>query len=146
MPEAPRLRCRERADGASSGRLTLPPAAEVWYRAWKSSMFHFTNKDGHDAVASQPDWVFEASQPPPPEHPFGAYFTTLLPSTIKLASRLRIPRAKITYFFEFMDDGKLRPLPGGRGAYVFYSPTDYTVERPRQLDHGPSSKKGGVAS
>lgn len=109
-------------------------------------MFHYTDKAGHDVVASQPDWVFHASRPPPLEHPVGAYFTTLLPSTVKLACRLRIPRVKITYFFEFAEDEKLRPLPGGRGAYVFYSPVDYIVSNERQMDHGPSSKRGGIAA
>lgn len=100
------------------------------------AVHHFTNKDGFDSIRSQPDWTFEASEPPG-DHPRGAYFTTLPPATKGLAKRLRIPRRKTAFYFSFIDDGMLLPLRGGRGAYVFYSPTDYVVGPGRQIAHGP---------
>jgi len=98
---------------------------------------HFTNRVGFDAIRSQVDWLFRASTPPG-SHPYGAYFTTLRPGTKKLAKRLGVPRTKIAYYFSFDGGGELLPLPGGRGAYVFYSPSDYSVPRARQGPHGPT--------
>jgi hypothetical protein len=100
------------------------------------SMYHYTDEDGYKAIKSQVVWRFVASQPPG-NHPFGAYFTTLGRNTPNLAQRLRIPRSKVEYVFEFVDVGDLKPLPGGRGQYIFYSPTDYLVDQPRQLYSGP---------
>jgi hypothetical protein len=94
-------------------------------------MNHFTDQTGYNAIRSQTIWRFLANQPPG-NHPFGAYFTTLAPGTPNLAARLRIPNAKLQFVFEFLDVGDLTPLPGGRGRYVFYCPTDYTVDQPRQ--------------
>lgn len=99
------------------------------------SMFHYTDLAGYNAISSQVVWHFLAGQPPG-DHPFGAYFTTLGRTTKNLAQKLRIPKSKIGYFFEFIDIGDLTPLPGGRGEYIFYSPIDYDVDVPRQLDHG----------
>ncbi len=98
-------------------------------------MFHYTDKSGYNAIVSQVVWRFKASQPPG-KHPFGAYFTTLGADTRNLASRLRISRPKVAYFFRFTDVGDLLPLPGDRGEYVFYSATDYLVGPERQEDHG----------
>ncbi len=98
-------------------------------------MHHYTDKDGYNVIGSQPTWRFVAGQPPG-EHPFGAYFTTLAPETPHLAKRLRIPRTKLAYRFEFTGSQGLAPLEGGRGAYVFFSPVDYLVEPPRQVYHG----------
>ncbi len=100
-------------------------------------LFHYTDKTAFDAIRSQVVWHFVASQPPG-VHPFGAYFTTLAlgRQTKNLAQRLRIPRNKVAFFFEFSDNGDLTPLPGGRGQFIFYSPTDYDVDQPRQIDHG----------
>ena len=50
-------------------------------------MFPFTDKPAYDDIAPQPDWLFKASQPPPAEHPFGAYFTTLEPATGAVLTR-----------------------------------------------------------
>jgi len=96
---------------------------------------HYTDKEGFNGIASQPAWVFLARRPPG-DHPVGAYFTSLGPETRHLAKRLRIPRSKLAYRFEVDGAGDLVPLPGGRGAYISYSPVDYTVERPRQVFHG----------
>lgn len=98
-------------------------------------MHHYTDKPSWNAIRSQVDWTFSASQPPG-EHPFGAYFTTLHPTTPNLAARLRIPKAKTEYVFCFIDVGDLTPLPGGRGTFIFYFPGDYVVAQPRQLSSG----------
>jgi hypothetical protein len=99
------------------------------------SLFHYTDKVGYDAIRSTVVWHFLATQPPG-QHPFGAYFTTLGRNTKNLAKRLRIPRGKVAFFFEFTDIGDLTPLPGGRGQFIFYSPADYDVDQPQQIDHG----------
>jgi hypothetical protein len=103
-----------------------------------SSMFHYTDSDGHKALHSSPEWLFRAAQPPgdPKAHPFGAYFTDLSDDEPLLANKLRIPRRKLHYVFEFVDRGDLRPLPGGRGRNIFYSPVDYKVDPERQLRSG----------
>lgn len=98
-------------------------------------MYHYTDKEGYDAIRSQPVWKFKAAQPPG-DHPFGAFFTTLGPDTRNLAKRLGIPRRKLAYFFCFRDAGDLKRLPGDRGDVVFYSPKDYEVSADRQIDHG----------
>jgi hypothetical protein len=98
-------------------------------------MNHFTNRTGYNAIGSQKDWCFEASDPPA-DHPTGAYFTTLSPQAPNLAVRLRIPREKLEFVFGFHDAGDLRPLQGGRGTYIFYSPTDYVVVEARQQFKG----------
>lgn len=102
-------------------------------------LFHFTDASGFKAIGSQPDWFFKASQPPG-NHPFGAYFTTLGPDTINLAKRLRIPREKLAFVFCFDDASDLLPLPGGRGTFIVYSPTDYliTAASGRQHTSGPT--------
>ena len=99
------------------------------------SLVHYTDQVGYNAIASQVVWHFLAGQPPG-QHPFGAYFTPLGRSTKNLAQRLRIPKAKLAFFFEFTDVGDLTPLPGGRGQFIFYSPKDYDVDQPRQINHG----------
>lgn len=99
------------------------------------AMNHFTNKAGHDAIGSQPNWCFEARKPPG-DHPVGAYFTTLDSKTPNLAVKLRIPREKLEFVFCFSDAGDLLRLPGGRGAYIFYSPEDYVVSEARQQYKG----------
>ncbi len=97
---------------------------------------HFTDQAGYNAITGQRDWVFRANKPPG-NHPFGAYFTNLPPGTPNLANRLRIPRAKLTHYFAFVErPGDFIPLLGGRGQFVSYSKTDYTVEVERQVASG----------
>jgi hypothetical protein len=98
-------------------------------------MNHFTDKPGYDAISSQPVWCFKASLPPG-GHPHGAYFTTLSCAAPNLATRLRIPREKLAFWFQFTDAGDLMPLRGGRGAYIFYSPADYLVSQERRQHQG----------
>jgi hypothetical protein len=98
-------------------------------------MNHYTDSTGAKAIGSQPDWVFKAYQPPG-DHPFGAFFTTLAPNAPNLSARLGIPRERLTFLFEFTDRGDLIQLRGGRGKYVLYSPTDYTVTKDRQVSKG----------
>jgi hypothetical protein len=100
-------------------------------------LFHYTDGDGFDAIRASPIWVFKAAQAPG-NHPRGAYFTTLGPGTTNLTKRLRIPKAKIAFVFCFSNGSDLRPLEGGRGAFIFYSSDDYAVEKSRQIDHGLS--------
>lgn len=98
-------------------------------------MHHYTNLASYNAIRASTVWRFIAGQPPG-NHPFGAYFTTLPPGTPNLAKKLRIPASKLGYVFIFVDVGDLTPLPGGRGAYIFYSPIDYHVVEDRQIYHG----------
>lgn len=98
-------------------------------------MFHYSDKDGYNAIVSQPTWLFLTDQPPG-DHPFGAYFTDLPPDSKNLSNRLRLPRRKVKWYFEFVDLGDFIALPGSRGNYVYYSSGDYPVERERQRNHG----------
>jgi hypothetical protein len=102
----------------------------------EDALFHYTDGDGFDAIRSQPIWVFKAAQPPG-DHPRGAYFTTLKPDVPNLAKRLRVPKDKIGFVFCFTDASDLKPLEGARGAFIFYSPGDYSVDQSRQVDQGP---------
>ena len=102
-------------------------------------MFHYTNGDGFDAIRSQSIWVFKAAQPPG-DHPRGAYFTTLRPDSVNLAKRLRVPKVKTEFVYCFSNGSDLKALEGGRGAFIFYSPDDYLVDKSRQVHHGPSQE------
>lgn len=96
-------------------------------------MFHFTNKIGFNAIHSQTNWLFKASKPPC-ENPTGAYFTTYPEGTPGLATKLRIPREKLSYVFSFGDVGDLLPIRGDRGRHIYYSPLDYKVVPERQIE------------
>lgn len=100
-------------------------------------MNHFTDRKGYNAIVAAPTWRFRASTPPA-GHPFGAYFTKLAPNTIHLAKKLRIPKDKLECMFSFVDLGDLLPIEGGRGKFIFYSPSDYSVTKDRQIYHGDS--------
>lgn len=97
-------------------------------------MLHYTNSEGHKAIASQTTWRFKAAQPPG-DRPFGAYFTSLRPCR-NLCARLRIPKEKTQYVFCFSREDGLCRLEGGRGDYVWYSPEDYYVLQPDQEYNG----------
>lgn len=100
-------------------------------------MFHYMDKEANNAIRSQPVWRFRVSKPPG-DHPEGAYFTTLPPGTRNLGKRLFVRgcREKLEFVFHFSGNQGLRPLPGDRGTWIFYSPTDYPVEQSRQIAHG----------
>jgi hypothetical protein len=102
-------------------------------------MLHYTDDSGYKAISSQPVWRFRVSKPPG-DHPAAAYFTTLGPGTRNLAIRLRVPRSKLEYVFAFNSQEGLRPLEGGRGQYIFWSPVDYNVDRPRQVYNGATER------
>lgn len=99
-------------------------------------MNHYTDRQGYNSIRAQPIWLFFALQPPPEDHPVGAYFTSLPRDTPKLAKKLLISRDKVKYVFTFVDVGDLKPLRGGRGNFIFYSPEDYPVAEDRQQFHG----------
>jgi hypothetical protein len=103
-------------------------------------LFHYTNDKGYKAISSQVTWIFVASKPPS-EHPKAAYFTSLPPGTRNLAKRLFIRGCgeKVAFVFCFSGGEDLIPLVGGRGAFIFYSTTDYAVEPDRQGPHGATS-------
>jgi hypothetical protein len=87
-------------------------------------------------------WLFKAGQPPPRDHPVGAYFTSLSPSPEKrraLAKKLFIPRRKCEFLFAFSGRQGLLPLEGDRGEFVFYSPVDYPVQKDRQRFEGAAA-------
>ena len=98
-------------------------------------MFHYTDSKGHKAISSQVDWTFKASQPPG-DHERGAYFTTLRLSDNRFSARTRIPKIKQEFVFVFRGQEGLLPTEGGRGAYIFWTPADYVVERQRQVYDG----------
>jgi hypothetical protein len=97
------------------------------------TMFHYTNQNSFNSIRSQVIWTFKAHKPPC-DNPAGAYFTNLSETTPLLAAKLRIPRDKIAFIFSFIDVNDLRPLPGGRGKFIFFSPNDYKVMFERQLE------------
>lgn len=103
-------------------------------------IYHYSDRTGYNGIRATVDWCFRAEQPAPADHPFGAYFTTLPRDTINLALRLRIPLDKTQFFFSFADSGDLKPLRGGRGRYVWYSPQDYIVDQSRQRDSGETNQ------
>lgn len=75
-------------------------------------MNHFTDQAGYNSIRAAVVWRFVAAQPPG-NHPFGAYFTSLSRGSRNIAQRLRIPKSKIEYVFEFADIGDLTSLPEG---------------------------------
>lgn len=100
-------------------------------------MFHYTDKDGWNAVRSQPVWRFKAHQPRDPKRPYGAYFTDIEPSPANLRTlykRIRVPKAKQEFVFWFEGDFGLIQLDDGRGRdrRIWFSAVDYDVEESRQ--------------
>lgn len=113
------------------------------------NIFHYTDKDGWNAIRSQTTWRFEASQPRDPARPVGAYFTDIEPTEANLRTlhkRLRVPRIKQEYVFWFTGTEGLTQINDGRGRdrRIFFSPVDYEVARERQRYAGltePLSEK-----
>ena len=100
-------------------------------------MFHYTDEKGYKAISSQPTWLFKAFKPAG-DRPKGAYFTDLPPGTKNLGKRLFVRGCadKTKFVFRFSGGEDLERLPGGRGDYIFFSKTDYPVEKDRQQEHG----------
>ena len=103
-------------------------------------MNHFTDKDGFNAIRSQPTWLFKAEQPRSPSSPVGAYFTTYEATEPNLSKKIFVPAVKLAFVFKFTPPTALVPLPGGRGRLktIFYSPVDYPVDRAHQLEAIPT--------
>ena len=104
-------------------------------------LFHYTDRAGYNAIVASSPWRFRAGQPPG-EHEVGAYFTRYDPP--RPLYKLGIPAEKREYLFCFADLGDLRPIRGGRGAYVVYSPTDYEVGVSHQVYHGATADYPGA--
>lgn len=107
-------------------------------------MFHYTDKDGWNAIRSPVDWLFKISQPRDPDRPKGAYFTDIEPSPESLRvlyKKIRVPRSKQEYVFQFLGADGLTQLNEGRGRdrRIFFSPVDYAVARDRQEYEGSSA-------
>ncbi len=106
-----------------------------------TNVFHYCNKSGWDGIRSQKIWVFKASQPKAKDRPVGAYFTDIEPTKDNLRTlhkRIRIPKKKRAYLFYFTGMEGLAQLNDGRGRdkRIFYSSTDYSVSKERQLFNG----------
>ncbi|MGO8898849.1 MAG: HYD1 signature containing ADP-ribosyltransferase family protein [Isosphaeraceae bacterium] len=101
------------------------------------NLFHYTDKDGWNAIRSQQTWCFKASQPVDPNRPAGAYFTDIEPDALNLRTlhkRIRVPKSKQEYVFSFVGNDGLKQLNGGRGRdrRIYFSPVDYDVIEERQ--------------
>lgn len=104
-------------------------------------MFHYTDKTGWNAIRSQIDWLFKVSRPKDPDRPAGAYFTDLEPSTENLRvlhKKVRVPREKQEYVFQFKGADGLTQLNNGTGRdkRIFFSAVDYQVIKTRQEYEG----------
>lgn len=100
-----------------------------------STMNHFTDRKGWNGIRAASPWCFRAHRQRG-GRPTGAYFTTLFPTDANFYSVTRVPVAKRNYRLTFVDVGDLRKRRGPLGRYVFYSRTDYFVEKPRQQYEG----------
>ena len=114
-------------------------------------LFHYTDKVGWNGIRSQIDWSFRAGQPHDPTRPVGAYFTDISPDpeTLRtLHKRLRVPKSKQEYVFNFRDETALVKLNGGSGRdkRIYFSSVDYLVVADRQIYHGPTTDipQGGL--
>jgi hypothetical protein len=110
----------------------------------RPNIFHYTDKDGWNAIRSQAAWRFKAIQPRASERPAGAYFTDIEPTQANLRTlfkRIRVPKPKQDYVFWFLGADGLQQLNGGRGRdkRIFYSPVDYEVIQERQK-HGDATE------
>lgn len=106
--------------------------------------FHYTDQDGWNAIRSQKEWPFKASQPKAPDRPAGAYFTDIEPTEQNLRTlhkRIRVPKVKQEFVFWFVGREGLSQLFGGRGRdkRIYFSPVDYHVPEARQR-HGDKTE------
>jgi hypothetical protein len=101
-------------------------------------MFHYTDKEGWNAIRSQRIWLFRVSQPWDPKRPKRVYFTDIEPSPEHLRvlyKKVRVPREKQEYVFQFKGADGLTQLNGGigRDKRIYFSPVNYEVVETRQL-------------
>jgi hypothetical protein len=94
-------------------------------------VFHYTYSSGWNAIRSQPDWTFRATQPPG-DRPFGVYFTTLRVDAPLFSKKTRIPVEKQEYVFAFVGTDGLDERDEGKRSFILISPTDYVVLGTRQ--------------
>jgi len=125
------------AAGAVAGRIRV--------RCALSNVFHYTDKDGWNAIRSQLNWRFKAAQPRDPQRPRGAYFTDLEPSQANLRTlheRLRVPKSKQQFVFWFVGTDDLSQWKDGRGRdqHIYFSPHDYDVAAARQRSEGATDE------
>lgn len=100
-------------------------------------MNHFTNQKGWNAIRATTIWVFKAKKQRG-GRPRVAYFTTLDLGDPRFFRITRLPVAKRTFVFRFIDADDLIPRAGPLGQFVFYSPKDYPVTTDRQRFEGPA--------
>jgi hypothetical protein len=113
-----------------------------------ANIFHYTGRQGWNAIRSQPTWRFAAGQPKDPDRPAGAYFTDIEPSARNLRTlykKLRIPKFKQECVFWFVGTAGLSRLNQGRGRdrRILFSPVDYEVVRDRQKYEGETRALAG---
>ncbi|MBB5959673.1 RHS repeat-associated protein [Saccharothrix tamanrassetensis] len=102
----------------------------------KVRVFHYTDKKSFGGITSGKDLTFKSSSPKK-GNPHGVYVTTRSPGEVDLG-KIGMVNSKATHVIDFMvDQHKIRPLRGGRGSYVQYSPTDLTVPRSDVRYAGP---------
>ncbi len=108
-------------------------------------MYHYTDKEGYNAIRATVDWCFKANRPPPrdDEHPLGAYFSPLPPVTRTLSTRISLPTKKLEFVFMFLDSGDLVGMRGDRRDRIAFSRSNYIVTKDRQVYCGPSSNCPG---
>ena len=114
-----------------------------------ANIFHYTDKDGWNAIRSQPVWTFKVSQPKDPDRPAGAYFTDIEATATSLRTlykRIRVPRAKQENVFWFVGTEGLKQLNNGLGREkrIYLCPVDYLVSEQRQRFSGDSEQLIGV--
>lgn len=123
--------------GACWVTLSLTQPAKLNLAGAMPNTFHYTDKQAWNAIRSQKEWLFKASQPKDPDRPFGVYFTDIEPTEQNLRTlykRIRVPKVKQEYVFWFEEREGLTQHRGGRGRdkRIFYSPEDYAVPESRQ--------------
>ena len=113
-----------------------------------ANRFHYTDKDGWNAIRAQKTWRFKVSQPKDPSRPAGVYFTDIEPTEANLRvlyKKLRVPKIKQDYIFWFTKTEGLSQLNDGRGRdrHIFFSAVAYEVESDDQGYQGKTDEIKG---
>lgn len=114
-----------------------PPGDGGFIMSEVELVYHYTGQPGWNAIRSQVDWLFKASQPPG-DRPYGVYFTTLRIDAPKFHKKTRIPVEKQEYVFAFTGKEGLEERDDGKRPFVLVSPKDYLVAEDRQQYNGKS--------